>query len=219
MVRKKKERKIGLTTNDTMSKAVAAVLEDGKKIRPAAKLFGIPHQTLQRYVEKKKNNPNLTQMAPKYDCRKVFSTDQEIDFAKYLVTRSKMAYGVSTNKFRSLAYETAVINNMTIPESWKTNKQAGKTWMHEFFQRNPRLSIRKPEACSLSRLTSFNKFNVDAFFVNLEKILTEKQFPASRIFNLDEFGLPTVRVPNKVIAEKGSKQLNQAVRKCDLTTF
>lgn len=54
MVQKKTERKIGLTPNSVMEKAVAAVIIDGKNLRAAAKFHGIPYQTLARYVKKKK---------------------------------------------------------------------------------------------------------------------------------------------------------------------
>lgn len=61
-------------------------------------------------------------MTPNYACRKVITIEREDDLSQNLVTRSKMAYGLSPNEFRGLAFETAKINNLTIPVSWKQNE-------------------------------------------------------------------------------------------------
>ncbi|KAB0790812.1 hypothetical protein PPYR_15187 [Photinus pyralis] len=84
-----------------------------------------------------------------------------------------MAYGLTTVDVRRLAFEVAVVNNVTIPESWSTSKMAGKDWLRAFIKRRKTLSIRKPEACSLARLTSFNRHNVQTFFTNLRNILEQ----------------------------------------------
>ncbi|XP_031358437.1 uncharacterized protein LOC116182078 [Photinus pyralis] len=110
-----------------------------------------------------------------------------------------MAYGLTTVDVRRLAFEVAVVNNVTIPESWSTSKMAGKDWLRAFIKRRKTLSIRKPEACSLARLTSFNRHNVQTFFTNLRNILEQNPSlsDGSRIFNLDETGTTTVQNPKK----------------------
>ncbi|XP_039283056.1 uncharacterized protein LOC120351113 [Nilaparvata lugens] len=122
-----------------------------------------------------------------------------------------MAYGLSSLRARKLAYDLAVANGLKIPASWEANKAAGKDWFRSFRKRNT-LSLRKPEPCSLSRLTSFNRKNVGQFFENLKKVL--KKYPEladpSRIYNLDETKTPTVQEPQNVVTETGTKQLNAA---------
>lgn len=214
MVRPKdKPRKIGKTTGEDMAAAVKLVTHQNISIREAARSTGIPLQTLHRYVKKAKLNPGTEiRTQPLYEVRQIFSKEQESDLGEYLQICSKMAYGLSTVAVRKVAYDMAIENNIQIPQSWNENKCAGKEWVRGFLHRNKKLSIRKPEACSLSRLTSFNKHNVSKFFENLESIL--KRWPqladGSRVFNLDETGLTTVQKPKKVIAQKGLKQLNQS---------
>ncbi|KAI4463946.1 synaptotagmin [Holotrichia oblita] len=86
-----------------------------------------------------------------------------------------------------LAFKFAVANKKKRPEKWDENSIAGEEWMRFFMQRHSKsLSIRKPEATSLSRCTSFNKTNINCFFNNLEDV--HRRFgpiPPERIWNTD----------------------------------
>jgi hypothetical protein len=69
---------------------------------------------------------------------------------------------------RRLAYQYATQEKCIVPLSWSVKKKAGRDWLSGFMRRRQDLSIRKPQATSLSRATSFNKHNVDSFFDNVE---------------------------------------------------
>jgi len=93
-------------------------------------------------------------------------------------------------EFRRLAYELAERNGLQHPFSSDT-KLAGIDWARGFMSRYPELSLRKPEATSMARLTGFNKIQVGRFFDLLKGQLSK----AKQIYNIDETGISMVQVP------------------------
>lgn len=59
-------------------------------------------------------------------------------------------------------------------------------------------------------MTSFNEYNVNSFFSNLENALA-RGFGPDSIWNIDETGVTTVQRPTKVLAERGAKQVGSVV--------
>lgn len=83
---------------------------------------------------------------------------------------------------------------------------AGFEWLRSFRKRHPDISLRKPEACSLSRATAFNKHNIAKFFSNLKSVM--QRYPCfadgTRVYSLDETSTTTVQQPGKILASKGN---------------
>lgn len=76
---------------------------------------------------------------------------------------------------------------------------AGKDWLTSFLERHPSLSIRRPQATSLSHATSFNKKNVGDFFNNLARVYERYPLEAHQVWNVDETGTKTVQVSSLLI--------------------
>lgn len=108
---------------------------------------------------------------------------------------------------RRFAYQLAQQYRCAHPEAWHCKKMAGKDWFSSFMERNPSLSVRRPQATSLSRSTSFNPTNVAQFFTNLSSIMGRYGFQPEAIWNMDETSTVTVQTPDKIIAAKGKKQV------------
>jgi hypothetical protein len=215
---KRKTASHGVFDGKVMHDAVAEVLS-GKSLRSVAEERGLKKSTLQRYVVSKKklseNDENgvlptqsLT-YRPHYDHARVFSGELEKLLAEYCLESARMNWGLSPTECCKLAYELAVANSLKIPNSWEESMTAGYEWFRGFLKRQQTLSVRVPEATSLSRSTSFNRENVSAFFNTLEALMKQYKFDADAIYNVDESGLTTVQKPAKIVAEKGCKQVGK----------
>lgn len=198
---------------DAMKKAVEAVTappDQRISIREACKVYNVKLATLSRHLASfKKSGVETYNYLPNCDVNRVFSDEEENLLVTYIENVAKMNYGLTKKGVRQLAYRFAIANKKKYPDKWDADKIAGEEWMRCFMRRHGnKLSIRKPEATSLSRLTSFNKTNIDSFFNNLEDV--HRRFgpiPPHRIWNIDETGLSTVQTPASVVAPKGVKQI------------
>jgi len=210
--RRKTER--GTNSKDLYEKAAMILNEDStKKIRSVAKDFGLCHMSLTRYLKKRKailesgNSIAFLTVGYKKN-RQVFTDEQEVILVNYLIKCCQIYHGLTPKDVRRLAYDCACKHNIPVPKSWHDNKEAGVDWLNAFLKRNgKKISIRCPKATSLSRATSFNKTNVNNFFLKLAEVMDKHKFPPFRIWNVDEVGVTTVQKPRKVLAPKGSKQV------------
>ncbi|KAF2895240.1 hypothetical protein ILUMI_10936 [Ignelater luminosus] len=119
MVRKAKPRKTGATTKEAMDRAVNFVSEKVYSLSNAADMCGLKHQTLARYVKKKKEIQDDTDvnMTQNYAARQVLSPELERMLTEYLNRCSKMAYDLSTQAVQKLAYDFAS-STYSVPPSW-----------------------------------------------------------------------------------------------------
>ncbi|XP_023311994.1 uncharacterized protein LOC111692299 [Anoplophora glabripennis] len=192
-------------------KAAVEEVNNGSSIKEVARNFSIPFSTLQRHVARARvlaDNESF-EWKPNLTVRQIFSAEQEQMMANYLQKCSRMHYGLTSTDTRKLAYKYAKALNLNIPNKWDEEEKAGREWLFGFLRRNPNLSLRTPEATSLSRSTSFNKHNIGQFFDNVQNVYERFTISAADIWNCDETGLTTVHKPQKVLAKKGLKQVGQ----------
>jgi len=200
----------GSASKETMMDAAIEVIDNGASLRQSAKSHNVHYSTLCRYIQKVKSarEANSAMPNPGYkSTRKVFSSEQEKLIADYLVMAGDMYYGLSPKEARQLAYQCATKFKVNFPPNWSVQSAAGEDWLSGFISRNNVLSIRRPEATSLARATSFNTTTINSFFDKLSAVIDRYAFQANDIYNLDETGVTTVQRPSKVIARKGAKQI------------
>lgn len=213
---RKRKSNIGLTDENVMKTAVASVLDGGLSTKAAAERYDIPRTTLRRYIRKCRdadinwNEPAFPRMRPNYQCRKIFSDEEESELCEYLIICGKLHHGLPPKAARKLAYDLAVANHKIVPENWHRDQSAGKEWFTSFMKRNPVISLRAAEATSIARAAAFNKPVVYKLYDNLRELY--EKYPslnASKIYNTDETALTTVQGSSKIIAQKGQRQVGQ----------
>lgn len=197
---------------DQLLAALKEIKVNGQKLRPTAKKYGLNYQTLARhcklYTSDELANENFILKATGYNIDKtVFSEEIELELLQYILRASDIYHGLSPKDVRRLSYQIAKAKNIKIPGSWNKNEMAGSDWLKSYKKRHPSISIRKPEATSLARISSFNKHNVNMFFEKLKTVLDRYKFEAMDIWNVDETGLTTVHKPSKILGRKGVKQI------------
>lgn len=199
--------------NETaMKNAIKDVIENGVVIREAATKFGISKSALHRKILKYKtfgDEPQNFNFLRQHGFKPVFTTEEENLLTEYLLQASRMCYGLTLKGTQELAYRYAIANNKDIPQSWTAKNMAGIEWVHLFRKRHPSLSLRTPEATSLSRATSFNKFSVNLFFKNLQEVIEKHQLQGFQIYNCDETAVTNVHKPPKILAAKKQKQIGK----------
>ncbi|XP_065557820.1 uncharacterized protein LOC136025761 [Artemia franciscana] len=197
---------------ENMKTAVMAHLKDGMPIRTAATLHAVQKSTLSRYCKAYSASADEEKAAfrftPRYDVKKVFSSEMEDSLESYFLLSSRMNYGLTKKRTKKLAWEFAKANTLKYPKSWDGNEAAGEDWYKGFMERHTRISLRRPESTSLHRNLGFNRAAVDTFYKHLEELQSKFHFPADRIYNMDETGLSNVQQKcRKVLSPKGVKQL------------
>ncbi|KAJ8886669.1 hypothetical protein PR048_012881 [Dryococelus australis] len=187
------------TTNGKWSidnfNSAAQAIRNGRKMKEASQDFGIPESSLRTRMKQ-----------GQFDgVRLVFSHKREVVLVSHAITLSNLFYGLTMTELRQLAYEFASRNGM--PNTFSsTTKLIGYDWA----EKNPEVSIRKPELISQARIKGFNCDAVKHIFGNLEIVQNNFEFHLCPIFNVDEAYITTVRKPQCIIATKGQKQVEVA---------
>lgn len=201
----------GKISLETFEKAYEVVKAGTMSLREAAIAFEIDKMTLFRFIKKKDQSDGQNVSIGYAKPRLIFTEQLEHELEEYIIHSSKIYYGLTPQNIKLLAYELAMANRnvIAVPDTWINHKMATKDWFTLFMKRHERLSIREPEATSLGRATSFNKTNVNMFFDNLKCVLEKYKFKNNDIWNVDETGVQTVQKPNKIVAEKGVRQVGK----------
>uniref|UniRef100_A0A1B6L3T1 HTH CENPB-type domain-containing protein n=1 Tax=Graphocephala atropunctata TaxID=36148 RepID=A0A1B6L3T1_9HEMI len=192
---------------NAMSEAIEAVISGEMGFLKAARQFNVPKSSLERYVNKKKKNPEYKVDKTDGKFKNVFSVEQEFELVKYLKSMESRLFGLTMKDLRSLAFQLAERNGLNHRFD-KSSGLAGQDWVKGFLSRHPTLSIRTPESTSGARAMGFNKIAVSQFFSLLTETIDKHKLTSERIYNVDETGVSVnPKCQSKVIALKGKRQV------------
>ena len=191
---------------EAMSSAVNDVRQRKLNAYKASQVYGVPRSS----IVKRLKQPEGYQPLSLGRFKPVFDVAFEAELVMHAVGMQQRFYGLTLLDLRSIAYELAEANGLDHPFSHE-DKRAGISWVQNFMRRYPELTLHRPEATSMSRLTGFNRVQVGKFFELLRYEMSTKKYTASQIYNLDETGITTVQDPGRIIARKGAKQVGKVV--------
>jgi len=126
---------------ETLRTALTAI-QNGMLKRKASNVYGIPRATLIKHLSSA-STPKLGRF------QRVFTDEVECELMMHIVEIQNRFYGIGLTELRHIAFELAEQNGIAHPFSSKTT-MAGEDWAAGFLERNPELSLRRPEPTSLS---------------------------------------------------------------------
>lgn len=180
-------------------------IQNGCSLKKAERDFGVPRKTLRRHRDGKVNNPGKSSLGGSMT---VLQAKFEGQLVSHIQTMESALFGLTTTDVRKLAYQLA--ERLGMKHRFNTSdKMAGVDWLRGFLSRNPELSIRSPQATSITRAVGFNRPKVNQFFELFKDLLSKGIFDESKIWNMDETGLSTVQKPCKILATKGKRQVSR----------
>ena len=188
--------------SEALGSALDAV-QAGTAVRAASRMYGVPAKTIRRHRDMKVSAPGITTLGSK---RTVFKPEYESLLVQHIQDMSKALFGLTTVDVRRLAYDLA--EHLKIDHPFKS-PSAGIDWLKGFLRRHSSLSIRAPEATSISRAVGFNRPQVSAFFHVLKDALDKSHVDALKIWNMDETGLSNVHKPVNIVAIKGARSVGK----------
>ncbi|XP_065645523.1 uncharacterized protein LOC136075994 [Hydra vulgaris] len=191
-------------TNDRIKSALD-VIKMGCSLKNVASEFSINKKTLQRHRDGKVKVAGGLSLGGKFP---VFSKEFELKVVTQVQIIETALFGLTTIDVCHLAYDFAKQMGIDNPFN-KESKMAGVDWLRGFMPRNPQLSIRTPQATSISRAIGFNKPKVNQFFSVYKSLFEEHKFSPKQLWNMDETGITNVHKPGKIIATKGKRQVSK----------
>lgn len=178
-----------------MKNAVKAV-EEGNRLREAARMFNVPVGTLRRRVTGAV--PIQCRTGPK----PILAVDEEAAIASYCV---KMAEGLTREDILRVGYLVAEKCGRKHPCN-ADDGVAGRAWLEGFMSRHPTLKLKAPQPLSHAQARNASDTQIKDFFEKLGGICARLNKPM-QLYNLDESGISTVHKPGRIITELSHKNV------------
>ena len=194
----------GAHGTDVLQQALDAI-SGGMSVKKASVVYKIPRPTLRRHRDSRVKCPGKVNLG---SFKPVLGMQFEEELVSQIHMMEKALYGLTTNDVRHLAYELAC--KLKLPHTFnKDSCMAGKDSLQGFMARHKELSLRIPQATSVSRAVGFNRAQVQNFFTVYKSLLDKHSFSAQSVWNMDESGISTVQKPVKIVGTKGEQQVSK----------
>ena len=182
--------------NEAMLGAMKAVSE-GTGVNRAALEFGVPKSTLKDRVAGKVQHGSKSGKTP------YLTHDEEKELVDFLISSSKIGYPKRRDDVIGIVRRTLEKKNGGLEDF------TGKGWWARFMERWPMLSLRKGDSLAQPRANAVTQENIKEYYALLLKTLEKFGLLdcPSKLFNMDESGMPLDHKPPKVVSLKGAKKV------------
>ena len=185
-------------TEDSMARAMRCVMEGELGVNRAADQFGVPRTTLKDRMSGRVTHGSKSGPAP------YLTEEEEGELQSYLLSCAEVGYPKTKNEVIGIVRKVVLKKRGTLVDF------KGKGWWNRFVERRPHISLRKGDALALSRARAITSANIEQYYSLLKKTLEEHGLMgcASRIYNMDESGMPLDHKPPMVVARRGIKKVH-----------
>ena len=181
-----------------MIRAMEAVNSGEMGPNQAAREFDVPATTLKDRVS------GRVQHGSKPGPASYLTEEEERELVDFLIQVARLGYGKTKQEILDILHKTLEKKKVD------TSKFNGEGWWVRFKERHPQLSLRTADPLSMSRANSLSQATIDAYYNLLEETLKENQLldRESRIYNMDETGMPLSHKQPKHVAERGARKVH-----------
>lgn len=187
-------------SQESMEAATKSVVEDGKGVREAVRLYNVPIETPRRRVT------GAVPLGCHPGPHTVLSEEEESEIVEYVVNMADMGFGLTREDIMQLAYQIA---EKTGKQHLFRNGSAGQSWFEAFCGRHPKLTFRTPQPLSYCRALCANEETIGNLFSKLGVIYGKLNLftKPKQVYNVDETGVSIVHKPGKVLPELGRRNV------------
>jgi len=133
------------------------------------------------------------------------SYEEEEELVSFLLKSVEIGYPKTKDEVIGIVRKAIQKKRVESAEDFK-----GKGWWARFIERWPKLTLQKGDALAVSQAHAVTATNLKEYYDLLKATLEEHghmNLP-SRIYNMDESGMPLDHKPPKVVACKGMKKVH-----------
>ena len=183
---------------ESMTGAIKAVSEGKLGVNRAADQYAVPRSTLKDRLSGRHGN--------KSGPEPYLSFEEERELASHLIKCAEIVYPRTKDEVIGIVCKALVKKRgAEFAEEFK-----GKGWWARFVTRWPALALRRGDALAVARAEAVTAANLKEYYDLLKTTLEEYGIMnvPSRIYNMDETGMPLDHKPPKVVARKGMKKVH-----------
>ena len=194
----KRPKKLKQWSDDSMIRAMEAVNSGEMGPNQAAREFDVPATTLKDRVSGRVKHGSKPGPAS------YLTEEEERELVDFLIQVARLGYGKTKQEILDILRKTLEKKKVD------TSKFNGEGWWVRFKERHPQLSLRTADPLSMSRANSLSQATIDAYYNLLEETLKENHLldRESRIYKMDETGMPLSHKQPKCVAERGARKVH-----------